>query len=246
MTAQQQAVANVAPQLQMSSWAHSRYATFLYRLDRLLDKLTLGHARLRVYLFCAQPIGANAFSAIREDHHTLVHQIVIGDELTQSFPRPPKVIYERFVRGCICYVAVVKGVFAGYVWLARDAYEEDEVRCRYTLPAGNESVWDFDVYVAPRLRIGRTLGRLWRGVDAALGQQGVHWSVSRIALSNVSSIQTHERLGAVYLASGAFLTLGPLQLSLFSKAPFAHLSLGTAWRPVLALSPPPPHHTQQG
>jgi len=168
-----------------------------------------------------------------------VQQVASGSTLEGSFPRPPEVIRARFARGSTCYVATVKGDFAGYIWLAQGIYEEDEVRCQYKLPPGHESVWDFDVYVEPRLRLGRTLGRLWRGVDAALGQQGVQWSISRIALSNAGSVQAHERLGAVYLASGAFLNLGPLQLSLFSKAPFARLSLGRAWRPVLALFPPP-------
>jgi len=241
MTKPQQASAKAAPLLPMSAWAHGRCARFLYLVDRLLDKLTFGSARLHVYLFCAQPIGRGAFSGFREDPQTLVQQVASGSALEGRFPRPPEVIRGRFARGSSCYVATVKGDFAGYIWLAQGTYEEDEVRCQYRLPPGHESVWDFDVYVEPRLRLGRTLGRLWRGVDAALGQQGVQWSVSRIALSNTGSVQAHERLGAVYLASGAFLNLGPLQLSLFSKEPYAHLSFGAAWRPELALSPPPSH-----
>jgi len=240
MTEPRQATVKVTPPLPMSAWAHGRYARLLYLLDRSLDKLTFGCARLHVYVFCAQPIGVGAFSGIRDDPHTVVQKVASDSLLTGSFPRPSKVIHERFMHGSTCYAATVRGVFAGFIWLARGAYEEDEVRCRYMLHPNHESVWDFDVYVEPRLRLGRTLGRLWRAVDTALKEQGVRWSISRISLFNPGSIQAHERLGVVHLASGAFLTLGPLQLSLFSKAPFAHLSVGPAWRPAIALTPPPP------
>jgi len=224
--------------LPMSAWAGSRRAKYLYWLGRLLNKLALGHGKLQIYLFCAQPIGRGAFDAMRDDTNTVVQSVLSGSPLVAHFPRPSEVIAQRFARGTICYAATVKGEFAGHIWLAKSFYDEDEVRCRYTLPTDQKSVWDYDVYIEPRYRLGRALGRLWKGVDAALGTQGVRWTVSRISLFNAASIQTHERLGAVHLATGVFLVLGPMQLSLFSKAPYLHFGARAVQRPSIALQPP--------
>ncbi|MEO6322303.1 MAG: hypothetical protein ABIR56_16560 [Polaromonas sp.] len=224
--------------LPMSAWAGSQWAKYLYWLGRLLNKLTLGHGKLQIYLFCAQPIGSGAFDAMRNDTNTVVQPVPSGSPLVAHFPRPPEVIAQRFARGTTCYAATVKGEFAGHIWLALGSYDEDEVRCRYTLPTDQQSVWDYDVYIEPRYRLGRALGRLWKGVDAALCTQCIRWSVSRISLFNASSIQTHERLGAIHLATGVFVVLGPVQLSLFSKAPYAHFGVRTLQRPVIHLQPP--------
>jgi len=82
------------------------------------------------------------------------------------------------------------------------------------------------------------MGRLWKGVDAALQTQDVQWSISRIELSNLASIQSHERLGARHIATGVFLVLGTVQLSLFSKAPYIHLGIKARHQPELMLQPP--------
>jgi hypothetical protein len=222
----------------MSAWASSPWAKYLYWFGRLLDKLTFGHARLHIYLFCAQPIGSGAFAAMRDDPNTVVQPVPPDSPLVAHFIRPPEVIRHRFAAGTTCYAATVKGEFAGHIWLASGFFDEDEVRCRYVFPANQPIVWDYDVYIEPRYRLGRTLGRLWKGVDAALDAQGIHWSVSRISLFNAASIQTHERLGAVYLTTGVFVVIGPLQLSIFSQAPYLHVGVRPAHRPALTLQPP--------
>lgn len=238
MTGAVKSATSVRKTLPMSAWAGSPWAKYLYWLGRLLDKLTFGHARLHIYLFCAQPIGSGTLAAIRDDANTVVQPVPSDSPLVAHFTRPPEVLRRRFADGTTCYAATVKGEFAGHIWLARGFYDEDEVRCRYVLPANRPIVWDYDVYIEPRYRLGRTLGRLWKGVDAALGAQGIQWSMSRISLFNAASIQTHERLGAVYLTTGAFLVLGPLQLSIFSKAPYLHFGVSSAHRPALTLQPP--------
>lgn len=224
--------------LPMSARANSQWAKYLYWISRLINLLTFGHGKLQIYLFCAQPIGSGTFSAMRNDTNTVVQSVPSGSPLVAHFPRPPEVVAQRFARGTICYAATVKGEFAGHIWLAKSFYDEDEVRCRYTLPTDQQSVWDYDVYIEPRYRLGRALGRLWKGVDAALGTQGVRWSVSRISLFNATSIQTHERLGAIHLATGVFVVLGPMQLSFFSKSPYLHFGMCAVQCPAIALQPP--------
>jgi len=238
MNAARQPAANVAARLPMSAWADGRFARVLYLFDRLLEKLTWGKVRLRIYIFCAQPIGSGAYASVRDDPHTRVTQVTEESALTADYPRRADVVRERIRRGSTFYVATVREEFAGCIWIAKSIYSEDEVRAKYILPTDNKCVWDFDVFVAPRFRLGRTLGRLWKGVDAALEHGGVQWSFSRISLFNASSIRTHERLGAVFQSTGVFLTLGPFQLSLCTQTPFVHLSLGPAYRPCLSLIAP--------
>ena len=180
----------------MSQRAHGQSARWLYRLQRALQKLTGGRAALHVYLFCVQPTVQAALTKLRDDPQTVIIPIEPGSEWTASFPRPATVIAQRFVQGARCFAVLVKNSFAGYVWMMREAYEEDEVRCRYLLPPTSVSVWDFDVFIAPNFRTGRTMARLWKACSARLHEEGVVWTFSRISLFNAASIQAHERLGA--------------------------------------------------
>ncbi|MCU0927174.1 MAG: hypothetical protein MUF44_14505, partial [Hydrogenophaga sp.] len=73
-------------------------------------------------------------------------------------------------------------------------------------------VWDYDVYVEPRLRLGRAMARLWRAVDDDLAARGVRWSFSRINRFNAASMRAHQRLGAVEIGRVMFSVVGSLQL----------------------------------
>jgi len=101
-------------------------------------------------------------------------------------------------------------------------------------------VWDFDVFVVPRYRLGRTMARLWKAVDADLSAQGVQWSFSRISLFNAESMNSHARLGAVAVGHAIFLVAGKLQLSFSGQAPFFRLGWSQKHRPVFTLRPPRP------
>ena len=140
----------------------------------------------------------------------------------------------------------MKGSFGGYIWISRGQHAEDEVRCRYILASPERSAWDFDVYVEPRLRLGRTLARLWWHVDQALAGEGVRWCFSRISLFNSGSLAAHQRLGAVRLGTAVFLVLGPAQLAVLSVAPFVHASWGNSPGPQIRLAPPDRNHSEHG
>lgn len=210
----------------------------LYLLHRLSVRLSAGQARLVAYALCAQPIGAGQPAALRADPQTLIAAVSASDPICASFPRPASVLRQRFDAAARCYVARVKGSFGGYIWISRDRHAEDEVRCQYILAAPQHSAWDFDVYVEPKLRLGRTLARLWRHVDQTLADEGVRWSFSRISLFNSGSLAVHQRLGAVRLGTALFLVLGPAQLALLSVAPFVHASWGNSPGPCIRLAPP--------
>lgn len=92
------------------------------------------------------------------------------------FPRPPHVIASRFARQHNCLIATSKGVFSGFLWYANDFYEEDEVHCRFVIDQPAEGVWDYDVHVEPRFRLGRTFARLWDAANIRLRERGIKWS----------------------------------------------------------------------
>lgn len=183
----------------------------LYILARLLSRLSKGKLRLQMYYIMAQPIGRCTTTPIRADPRIIIDWVEIDDPLRQAFPRPTAVIERRYRTGARCLAASVKGKFAGFIWLQRERYEEDEVRCTYVLRDTHESVWDFDVYVAPEFRWGRTLARLWEAADQRLAAQGVRWSLSRISAFKPESLAAHRRLGAVEIDRLIFFRAGRSQ-----------------------------------
>jgi len=213
----------------------------LYVTSRILEKASNQRVRIVKYYLVAQPIGltdAKSAKPMRSDSTTSMQQVSSGDPLAQAFPRPWAIIARRYAAGSICTAARVRGEFAGFIWLQRGRYEEDELRCSFVLDAPSISVWDFDVYIEPKYRIGRTMARLWSHVDAQLAAEGVRWSFSRISAFNTASLSSHARLGAVICGSAVFLLLGPLQFSYLPNYPYLHLSASARSVPVVRLRPP--------
>jgi hypothetical protein len=212
----------------------------LYALHRLLQASSGGRARVIAYGFYAQPLGEGSLASVSDDAQTVIGTAHAGDTVVSSFPRPAEVNARRFSDGAACFVAYIKGQFGGHIWISRRYYDEDEVRCRYMLVDPERCVWDFDVYVEPRLRLGRTFARLWKAVDARLASEGARWSFSRISVFNAASIRTHRRLGAVPIGSAVFVVLGPMQWAALSAPPYFHVSLSPRSRPQVRLSAPRP------
>ena len=212
--------------------------TALYALHRILQALGRGHASVVPYALIAQPIGVGAHAATRDDPRTTVHIAEPGDPVVSCFPRPAGVNLGRWANGAVCYVAEVRGEFAGTIWIQRERYLEDEVRCEYRLALPASCAWDFDVYVEPKYRLGRTMARLWKAVDAKLAAEGIRWSFSRISLFNAASLGSHARMGARPVGHAVFVVLGPWQLAVFDGAPRLHLSLSKRRQPTLLLRPP--------
>ncbi len=210
----------------------------LYLGTRLLERLSGGRMRLVKYRLVAQPIGRGDGPPMRADPATVIQDIPAGAAVAAAFPRPPEIIARRYAAGATCTAALVRGEFAGFIWLQRQRYEEDEVRCSFVLDAPERCVWDFDVYVEPRYRIGRTMARLWGHVDAEQAAHGVRWSFSRISAFNPASLASHARLGIVDCGSALFLVAGPMQLSLLPRFPYVHLSASAHNVPVWRMRPP--------
>lgn len=210
----------------------------IYLAGRLLQRLSGDRARIIRYQLVAQPVPQTSTQPLRTSTTSRIRIVGPDDPVVSAFPRPPHVIAKRFADGATCFVAEVGDRFAGFLWLARNAYEEDEVRCRYEFFPPELCAWDFDVYVEPAFRIGRTFSRLWEAANAHLAAQGVSWSLSRISTFNPGSLAAHRRLGIRSMGMATFLVFGPMQLSLFGTAPFLSISSSPLHRPRIQLSPP--------
>lgn len=210
-----------------------------YACTRVLEALSGGHVRLIKYYLLAQPIGETGRKPMRPDAATTLRSVPAGDALETAFPRTPVVLAMRRKAGATCTAALVRGEFAGFIWIQRGRYEEDELRCTYVLEDPVRSVWDYDVYLEPKYRVGRTMARLWGHVDAELAANGVRWSFSRISAFNPASLAAHARLGTVRCDSALFLRIGPAQLSWLPQFPFLHLSFSDAQAPRVHLRLPP-------
>lgn len=233
----------------MTSWWSAARAAFvdalgtmgrldgsLYLASRVLERASGGRMRIVKYHIVAQPIATAA--QLRHDGSTALMFCRPADPIAAVFPRPAAVIERRFAQGAQCLVAIVKQRFAGFLWLQHRRYEEDEVRCTYLLDPARHCVWDFDVYVDPAYRHGRTLARLWQAANEHLTASGVRWTCSRISAFNPASLAAHARLGAVTVDHAVFFVFGPWQLAIFSGTPFVHLSFGPGRVPGIAVRPP--------
>jgi hypothetical protein len=155
----------------------------LYSLSRFLNKISGGRIRLIRYILVAQPV-PDSPATIPTKGKLLVRQVAEDDPMVAIFPRPKSVIERRFKEDTLCFVADIDGKFAGFIWLAFNYYNEDEVRCRYELINSQKSAWDYDVYVAPEFRLGRTFSRLWATANTEMSKRGIRWCFSRISVFN--------------------------------------------------------------
>ncbi len=208
-----------------------------YVVDRVLyDRLKIGgFAR---YLLTAQPIHDPA--ALRPGKLE-IRELLAGDPLLKTLPLDDKVLAFRFAQGAVCLAAIEskddQASAVACIWFTFGTYLEDMVRCRYVMYPPEQTAWDFDVYVAPDHRMGRTFARLWDAANAYLRGRGVAWSLSRISAYNPASLKSHARLGAQVVGRATFLVIGPFQLMWSSVAPYVHISFG-AGRPDIKVSAP--------
>jgi GNAT superfamily N-acetyltransferase len=210
----------------------------LWKAARAVSLLSGGTCRIQRYYFVAQPVSASALVAESSGRAIVIRRVDADDPLVAQFPRPQEVIAVRFRMGAVCFAAEREGQFIGFAWLKEDQYSEDEVRCLFLLDPVEHAAWDFDVYIDPAFRFGRTFARLWDHVNQWLRERGYRWSLSRISAFNADSLAAHRRLGMRSIGSATFVCVRTVQLTLVGQAPFVHLG----WRrddvPTLRLRAP--------
>lgn len=227
----------IAARISQLGWVDGLF----FFVARGLSILTRRRVRIVRYHLVAQPVPQNG-PTMRASPSLQVSFVNAEDPLVQQFPRQPDIIGQRFRAGSRCLAARAGDRFAGFIWLARGGYDEDTVRCRYEFSNPEVSAWDFDVFVEPDFRFGRTFSRLWDTANQQLSSEGVKWSFSRIESSNPDSLLAHRRLGIEKLFSMTFACAGPAQITFTRVSPYIHVSLSPQSRPTIQLPPPSGHH----
>lgn len=204
---------------------------------RLLERVPGGRCALHRYQFVAQAVAPGSLCRGRGQAITVMPCQEEAD-LPPGPERRPGALRERYRQGAQCLVArsshdAGRSGMAGWIWLLRHGYQEDEVRARYAL-ASQQSSWDLDVWVHPEQRGGLVFARLWEEANAALHAQGVRWSCSRISRFNRASLGAHARLGTHALGTATFLRCGHWQWMAASLPPYVHLSRRPEDVPCLA------------
>ena len=217
----------------------------LMAVDRALSALSGGRARVVKYYFMAQPVPAKAVSKARAGG-IAVEEVAAGDPRLASFERPATELARRFANASRCFAAWQGETLTGFLWFTARQYEEDEVRCTFRLNPADSAVWDFDVNVFPRFRLGRTFAILWDSAFAAMRESGVRWSISRVSAFKPDSIRAHQRLGARRTGWAVFLLLGSVQITFNSLGQLKCRSLEQPTYPVLDVHAPTEHRRPRG
>jgi hypothetical protein len=208
----------------------------LYAFKKLLLRGLRGRASFYKYYLVAQPVRRTPLLPAGRGRTIEVRLVDASDPVVRQFPRPGAVIRERFQQGAKCLVATKDGQFIGFLWLLFDTYIEDTVRASYSPQPSAQAVWDFDVYVEPRFRVGFAFLRLWDEANRILSDRGIEWSCSRISAFNPGSLGSHARLGNRTLGTAMFFCAGRWQLTCATVAPYIHLSTQAGSLPVFRLN----------
>ena len=104
-------------------------------------------------------------------------------------------IKNRFNQKTRCLLAIQESQLLACAWFTEQQYQEDEVRCIFDFSSLSDHIWDYDVYVTPKYRVGRMFMRLWSHAEQYWQEQSFNASLSRINAFNINSVVSHEKLG---------------------------------------------------
>ena len=211
-------------------------AGMLYVIDRCLSGVS-SQLRLFVYELMVQPIGEKPLLPSSMLRHLNSRQLDRTDAALHLIPAPPEVKNARFDQGAICLAVSYKADPLGFLWLCRDRYQEDEVRCTFVLSPAAQSVFDFDFYVLPKHRLGIGFAALWQAANQYLRERGVKYTYSRLTRFNTASRRAHEHLGWARVAPAVFLKIWFVEVLFTSIRPYLMVSVQRTRRVHIELRP---------
>src|SRR5271167_1004154 len=212
------------------------FAGLLYAVDRVLQRLS-PNLRLYFYELLVQPIPEGSLLPSRLAKSLEMREIAPGDPEIARMPARPEIKESRFKQNAVCLGAFQKNQFIGHIWLCFHAYEEDEVRCTFVLPEGNQAVFDFDLYVFPEYRMGLGFAGIWNGANEFLRRRGVQVSYSRLTRFNLPSRRAHQQLGARRVGRMLVLQAWHVEFMIATVSPYVHLSFQGGNRVRVTLRP---------
>ena len=215
----------------------SRVDGCLFVLASVLVRLSRGRVQLTKYYFMAQPVPRGTHAVTRASGIT-VEELRADDPRLAQLRRSAQELERRFMSSSRCFAAWQGSTLAGFLWFTEREYAEDEVRITFRVHPADRAVWDLDVHIEPRFRLGRTFALLWEAAFAAMRAQGARWTISRVSAFNADSIRAHQRLGARPTGWAVFLLSGPFQLVLRSGGQMKGRRLEQGPYPVMEVRAP--------
>lgn len=212
--------------------------TSLYLIDRMMRSVSGDRIRLVKYLLFSQPVTDKQFLPANRGNSIMIHQLKYDDKKIHTLPRDINILKTRFNSGSVCLAAYKNNEFIGFLWLNFGDYAEDEVRCHFSPSPAEQTVWDFDVHIEQKHRIGFAFLRLWDETNKFLKNRGHRWTTSRISAFKPLSIQSHTRLGGKCIGSVTFLCLGNTQIMASTLPPYLHISFNTQSIPKIKVKGP--------
>lgn len=209
----------------------------LYLMQAVMARLSIP-VQIANYRLFLQPVTLALPHQAKPGSSISIRQIDQAEYRVEWFERPAEIIEQRYRQGARCFVAFDRGTPIGCLWLCFNSYLEDTVRCNFVLCPKDKVVWDFDVYVAPKYRLGRTFLYLWEAAREWLRNQGFEWTASRIDAFNINSLNSHRRMGAVQVGAAVFVACRNWQIMLANVQPYFHFSVATGKLPEVVVVAP--------
>lgn len=206
-----------------------------YLVNRLSIR-AFGKRPFFYYSIVAQPVAAPRLRASADFDARVATRWEEIAEAQAEFPAPETVVRERLAQGSICILLYKKGVPVAWAWTALNAYLEDEVRCRFIPAPTDSTAWDFDVYVLPQHRGTMTFVRLWDALNVFYRERNRQWTFSRISRFNITSINSHQGMGALKIANVLFFVVGRMQILISPMRPYMHISFSDRSVPSVPVS----------
>jgi hypothetical protein len=210
----------------------------VYGTDRVLLRLTRGHAQIHLCYFMTQPVPDKRLLPAGMRNAITVAPIRPGDLDNTELPLTQDLLQARLERGVVCLGAYKDGRLIGFHCLSFERHDDELYRARFEVGPKGRAVWDFDIFILPTHRGGLSFAFLWDGVFEFLRSRDIRWLTSYIAATNVPSLKSHLRMGSIRLGSVIFLRVGRLQLMLSDRAPYLHASFAETGRPAFRLDAP--------
>ncbi len=184
-----------------------------------------------------QPIPEKPLLSARRSQAYETREIPKGDPLIDRMPIRPEIRVSRFAQDAICLGTFRNDELVGYIWLSFGTYEEDEARCTFILEPESESVFDFDLYIPEKHRMGMAFAAVWDGASRYLRERGVRYSYSRLDHFNRKSAAAHDHFGWKQVGRAIILRLWSVELIVANVHPHVSLLLTTSQRAHIKLVP---------
>lgn len=210
----------------------------VYGADRILLRMTGGRVKLHLCYFMTQPVPEKGLLPARMPRAVSVAPIRPDDLGDGELPLTPELLRSRLDRGVVCLGAYKNERLIGFHCLSFGSHDDEQYRARFQPGPAGRAVWDFDIYILPSQRGGLSFAFLWDGVFDFLRSRDIRWLTSYIAATNVASLKSHLRMGAIKLGSVIFLRIGSLQLVFSDCPPYVHASFADSARPAFRLEAP--------